>query len=675
MDKTLLRRLRGKPKVRKFCAIDIEATQWVNPYAVGFYDGTDYVDFLGPDCIRQALRHFLTPKYAGSWIYAHNGGNYDFLFFVKVLITEPEFRKRYRLEITPTGSCMVQIIISEKDGDILHKDGCNNPRCKGCETKRNNKGYMRWTLVDSARLMPIKLNELGKTFGLGEKVELKMSYDDLAKEENRPLMRDYLKQDCVILYKAVQKIQQIINDMGGQLSITLPATSLDVFRRRFQKDDIYTNRHFLSCPEYNKEYEKGEKPAPDACRGCMHDFIRDAYYGGRSEIFRMAFEPYTDKNGYKVKQANMWDINSHYPHCMLEAMPIGAAIQVDGLSEAAVYKNAKRLVGIVECDVYIPENVYLPPLPVRHNGKLVFPVGNLTGVWDAAELALLPKVGGKILRTRRSLWFETGPVFSRFIRTLYKFRDKTNPNWNKGLDWIAKILMNAAYGKFAMREERTRFLVGPQSPEGLTPIDMDCDIWSEKVLVSPTYVVPQLSVHITALARARLWEILHSVVMRGGRVYYTDTDSVVCSGVGFEPSKELGGLKHEATINRAQFVLPKLYLIETEEEQDRKHKEKHIKVKAKGMGPGIRVNQDGDDLYDGQLSELEFQNLVRKGVPIDRHRLTKFKEALKEYAKRTTTFPRVIPNKKEIQSQYDKRQVLDDYNTVPIKIEHFQDVA
>ncbi len=678
MNHDLLRRLHGEIRQRKFATIDIEAVDWVNPYAVGFFDGKSYFEFADktpqPDhaCVRAALEHVLQPAYCGYWIYAHNGGNYDFLFFLRHLITQKMTRK-FRVEITPIQSCVFRLDVYERD-----KDG---------DDKKTKDGWRKWTFIDSARLFPIKLDDLGETFNLGRKVKLEMSYNELAKPENREKMSLYLKNDCILLHKGLTKFQDIINDLGGEIQPTLPATALDLFRRKYLKDDIHVNRHFSDCPDF------GNKPAESKCRGCAHDLIREGYYGGRSEIFRMKFEPHPGH-----EKAHLFDINSHYPHCMLSAMPIGPAIRVPGgeMTETSVYNNAKRLTGIVKCDVEIPTDCYLPPLPVRHRGKLVFPVGKFTGTWDTAELCLLRHVGGRITKVHDSVWFENAPVFVRYINRLYEFRDKSKATWNKGMDWIAKLLGNSSYGKFAMREERSRFLLHPESPVGFKCVDLASDIWLEDVRVTPNYIVPQLSVHITALARARLWEYLMKVIAAGGKIYYCDTDSVVCSGYQFETGGKLGDMKLESIIKRAEFVLPKLYLIETDEPQKGKTAEEHTKVKAKGMGPGIRLTQEqrdqveaemrkigtwrektmtmktvavtegGDDPLCGQLSEEEFVALIKKGVPIQRHRLMKFREGLAAYARTATTFPRVVASPKQIQSEYDKRTILDDFNTVPL---------
>lgn len=735
MDTTILRRLSGEPKVRNFATIDIEARKWTEPYAVGFYDGSQYRDFVdytfSYKSIDAALAVVLTEKYAGYWIYAHNGGNYDFTFFLRHIIMTPELRRKYLVDIIPIGSTVISFSVIEIDPGH-HRKWCEDKKCRGCQPRKSNKRELKWTFVDSARLMPLPLEDIGKVFGTTKKVKLAMSYDELAQESNRQTMTHYLKVDCLSLYDAVDKMQRTINNLGGQLGITLPSTALDIFRRSHQREDIHTNRHYRRCPEYGVVTPRGVKPT---CIGCMHDFIRLAYFGGRTEIYRMHFEPWTDRNGVQVDTAEMWDINSHYPACMLEPMPVGPAIELEGLDEKAVYSNARRMMGIVECDVYIPEDCYLPPLPVRveikgtpeqphykihesddGNSKLCFPTGYIHGTWDTAELVLLEKVGGRILKTYKSLWFETSPIFVRFIKQLYKFRDRKDPKWNEFLDFVAKICMNALYGKWAMKERRTKVVIHPSSPEGKKCINFEADVWAEDTIVTPLYIVPQLSVHVTSIARARLWEINWRVLKEGGRIYYNDTDSLVGSGAKLATGTDLGELKHEATIKRAVFALPKLYLIETLEKQKKKTREVNVKVKAKGLSPGIpvslaevvgrlgadevarmagatvkdvrrwlkegtpdtavrslgiRSDEEGDDPLAGQLSEADFFDLVRRGVPIMRHRITKLKEALNAYAREATMFPRVISTPKQMKTQYNKRIVLSDYNTKPFSLRMF----
>ena len=53
----------------------------VAPFTLGFYDGETYVDFWGDDCVQQFFDHLETVDQEYI-IYAHNGGKFDFFFFL-----------------------------------------------------------------------------------------------------------------------------------------------------------------------------------------------------------------------------------------------------------------------------------------------------------------------------------------------------------------------------------------------------------------------------------------------------------------------------------------------------------------------------------------------------------------------------------------------------------------
>lgn len=59
----------------------------VKPFTLGFYDGVKYVDFWGDDCVDQFFSYLATETATGVEyiIYAHNGGKFDFFFFLKYL--------------------------------------------------------------------------------------------------------------------------------------------------------------------------------------------------------------------------------------------------------------------------------------------------------------------------------------------------------------------------------------------------------------------------------------------------------------------------------------------------------------------------------------------------------------------------------------------------------------
>lgn len=56
----------------------------IQPFVIGFYDGTDFLYFWGDDCRDQFVTHLAAIK-RPLMIYVHNGGKFDMMFFLRYL--------------------------------------------------------------------------------------------------------------------------------------------------------------------------------------------------------------------------------------------------------------------------------------------------------------------------------------------------------------------------------------------------------------------------------------------------------------------------------------------------------------------------------------------------------------------------------------------------------------
>lgn len=745
----LLLPLYGEPKKRTFATVDIEARNWVDAYAVDFYDGESHMTFESPrhpdgrllgasrknragelrrghvhghkvrvraaaDCRLNFLRWLVETgdKYAGYWIYAHNGGNYDFLFFFRKLIKEMA-RLGFETDILPVGSCALKLTIIDPMRDeygepiraeVMDANGLPTLDETG-KVLLATTAKRKWTLIDSARLIPMALDKIGETFGIGRKVVLapemglpvnaptKTLYRELSKPVHAKVMRKYLHADTELLYRALEEFQRRVNKLGGQVGITLASTALDVWRRGGYLSTsvrIHRNWHLPDCPDHERAPEDAE------CGGCGIEYSRAVLRGGRTEPWTMHFRRSQPADGY----LNYVDVNSHYSHCMLEPMPVGPAIVVDGGSPIHVEANARTRVGFIDCEVYIPEDCYLPPLPFRMNGKLMFPVGRFRAKWDTTELAALGEVGGRIEKVHRQVWFDTAPIFSDFILRLFQYNDKNSKTFEAGMAAISKLIRNSTFGKLGIRELRERIWV---SPSGRVPnftefFDMDSDTFVKKETYRAPYLAPAIPAHITSLARVRLWRYALRVLRAGGRIFYCDTDSLILwlpfMGVVQVHARDvlplsgrLGDLKLEHDkIRECSISLPKLYTFDCESPEEGHEKaptgkeclcyrdwwEKDRKVgipwcsheiRAKGIGGGL----DADDITIDEYRRFTDLSLPEHERTLIRYRMAKLKESRREFLRKTRDFPFVVKQPKVIRTAYDKRIVLaDGIETRPI---------
>jgi hypothetical protein len=84
-----------KPTKKIIAVVDCETDPFavglhVKPFTIGFDTGDRYVDFWGDDCVKQFFEYLATLTAEGEEfiIYAHNGGKFDFYFFLDYLDAE-----------------------------------------------------------------------------------------------------------------------------------------------------------------------------------------------------------------------------------------------------------------------------------------------------------------------------------------------------------------------------------------------------------------------------------------------------------------------------------------------------------------------------------------------------------------------------------------------------------
>lgn len=592
--------LEGKIKPFNYAVFDIETTPELDKvFLCGFYDGVNYhyweSEPLPPEHPASPISQFMDwlttqRQYSGWRIYGHNAGNFDSLYLVSWALRHSH---DFWFTVTPVQATILELEIRAK-----------------CETKRKP---LRWKFVDSFRLMSASLDKLSKAFGLGGKIRRVLfddgQYRDSASDEDtqqfyKTLAKnvhrfDYLKKDCIDLYECLRGFISLVETNGGEVGLTAASTSMKTFRRNHLTRKVPTSRHFTTCSD------------PDSCKGCLHDFVRRGYCGGRVEVYRERF----DGPGL----LNVGDFNSMYPSVMLEPMPCGGvALELQSTSMGDIRAAQKRWGGFVDATVFVPPSCYLPPLPYKDvSGKLLFPVGRFSGVFTSAEIALLESVGGRVLEGRRSAWYRMAPLFDDFVEHWYKLRDKSRPDYTEALASVAKILLNTLYGKFGMAQQRERLWFFPELKdfEGheLVPLgNVEHGIYSEKVEVEASYIIPQIAAWVTSLARVKYWQKGMEFLNSGFGLWYGDTDSLFTDAPLTQTSK-LGELKLEKSATRGRFDAAKLYYLEVAGE---------VAVKAKGFG----------GFGSGRMTEAEYLEMVERHGKVELKKITKLREGLRSDA-------------------------------------------
>lgn len=447
------------------------------------------------------------------------------------------------------------------------------------------KGRDRWQFIDSFWLMRVSLAKIGEWMGLPK---LTMPKPDAPMSEQLT----YNERDCELLYKAIKSFEETLLDRGGQLGVTAASTALDMFLRRY-----------LERPIVNS--------------GPLDEWARPAYVASRVEKYRDTCE-----------RALLYDINSSFPYSMTKPVPGNFLGYARTLSTSGLW--------IADCDVRVPEQDF-PPLPFRsEDGRAYYPSGSMRARITSEDMLC----GDFDVLKVHSVWrFEERLDMARYAEDFYQARLKGGFEAE-----VYKILLNSLYGKLAEREDKQILLVNPEDRP-----DPDCSevLGPHTYLVDEVIDIPHSHVPISCMITARSRRYLREWLVkakRHGRVYYCDTDSVICDAPLEHWPDKLGKLKHEAFIKRGRFIGAKFYAYEKENDDGTLA----TKVKAKGFSRKVSEGGDREALTFADFTALS------EGKSMRIERMLRIKELLRREKGEYT--PAVIRFDKRLQNPRPKRK-------------------
>ncbi len=320
---------------------------------------------------------------------------------------------------------------------------------------------------------------------------------------------------------------------------------------------------------------------------------RDAFYGGRTEAFTLY------KEASEQERLNYYDVTSLYPYINKTGkIPLGhpqiITEDFDNLENYEVSSNVK---------VIPPRELFIPVLPCRLNGKLLFALCNtcaetkqqspchhtdeersFVGTWvtDEVKKAVEKRY---VIKNIYEVWhFDEvsqydplsmeGGVFKEYVNTFLKLKQESSgwPSWctteekkqdyirlyhekegihldyhkirkNKGMRALAKLMLDAFWGKFGQRlnMSQVEYVEDPavffdkmsSDSEEITAVNFVNDSMVEMrwrfrddFVETSGKVNVVIAAYTTAQARLKLYSYLDRL---GPRTVYADTDSVVFS--------------------------------------------------------------------------------------------------------------------------------------------------
>lgn len=393
------------------------------------------------------------------------------------------------------------------------------------DSKTRKRKFIRF--YDSAKIIPLKVEEIPKAFGLDIK-KLEIDYDA---ERGKDYMltteeKEYLKHDVLIVARALRYFfEQGLNGM------TIGSISLKDFKKTLPKD---WNDLFPMTVEFDKE-------------------IRQAYKGAFTYL----------KWGEEGKEQGaglVFDVNSLYPSVMYYCkLPYGRPILYKGKYEPDnIYDY---YIQMFECSFELKPGK-LPTLQLKKNLSFVPTEYIKSSKGEVIQLCMTctdMKLFFEHYECKNITFFAgykfktTDKLFKPFIDKWIGIKNQATIDGNKGMRTIAKLILNNLYGKFASRP--TGYSKIPYFEEGEVKYRLSEE--EER----PMMYVP-IGAAITAYAREKT---IRSAQANYDRFLYADTDSLHLKGLEIPDNIEiddvkLGAWKHESTFERAKFIRAKSYI-------------------------------------------------------------------------------------------------------------------
>ena len=354
------------------------------------------------------------------------------------------------------------------------------------EKKGKRTKYVK--IYDSLKILPFSVAQIAKGFNLPIS-KLEIDYDaprpvgyELTKEEI-----DYLRNDVDIVARALHVLFEQGLDRMTQGSNALFDYKRTVTEKNFDR--------WFPKPDYDKD-------------------VRQSYKGG----FTYMNPTY---KGRDIGEGIVLDVNSLYPSVMHDKpLPFGEGLYFEGKYEFDSLYNL--YVQMFTCQFELKEG-YIPTIQLKNNLSFI-PTQYLSSS-DGEEVTMcLTNVDLELFLEHYHVYNieyhngwkfkSTMGLFTSYIDKWTKVKIESTRNGNKAMRTLAKLMLNALYGKFALNPNVQSKL--PYYDDGVVRYSK-----GPKETRDPIYI--PVGTFITAWAR-------HKTITSAQKVYhmfaYADTDSL-----------------------------------------------------------------------------------------------------------------------------------------------------
>lgn len=417
------------------------------------------------------------------------------------------------------------------------------------------KGRKKIKAISTSNYFSGTLGQIGDILGLPKQ---EVDFDRVSRKK----LSEYCRRDVEIVQAAVENYFKFITDHDlGKFSLTKSSQAFNGYRHRYMPRRLFIH----DCVE-------------------SQDLETKSYFGGRVECFFIG-EP---EGGPFVSL----DVNSMYPYIMKNyALPYKLISYRENVSVSTVESLLDKYAAIAEVSLQTDVPIYA----IRHDNKLVFPVGSFNAFLGTGGLkeAL---ARGHLKSVKRVSFYLKDVLFSDYVDEFYGLRLKYEKTGNKVYETLCKYLLNCLYGKFGQfvpleSKHFDKTFDGYYRIENYIPATrerfLEYKLFNRVIIVRGRVLgkksILGIPIHITEYARLILYQIIEQIGREN--VLYCDTDSVKIRLKDLErvkwpiAEKTLGSLKVEDQTEYLKIMGLKSYIT------DRERKIKGIPRKATEISP------------------------------------------------------------------------------------------